>query len=162
MFKFPPPRPPHPKGIIQADCSSQTRDERPWLRSAPVIEVFATVAQAGAPERSHLLRVGALGALMSLFLGEDSPFPELVRSPRPGIGVSRGGDGEILSPVSSRRTYRSESPSPCTSSAEAIGVDGDGIESTTGLYGMARDSRQVCSCVCVSCVSTDAALPYPC
>ncbi|CAM9725642.1 unnamed protein product, partial [Laminaria digitata] len=81
-----------------------------WARSKQILYILATVAEAGSSERSHLLLVGTLGSLLSMCLGDDSPFPELVRSPRPRRRVSDG-DVDLSYPVSPRRSYRSLFPS---------------------------------------------------
>lgn len=129
--------------------------------------MFASVAEAGSHERSHLLRVGALGALMSMFLGDDSPYPELVRSLRPRRRVLGGGDGDEPSSVASpRRTYRSIvsfSPASSADAADAaVGEENDARpDASRGLYGIARDHRQVCfEWWCILSLSISP-IPYP-
>lgn len=139
------------KELTQAECSQARQAPRDQLASRlqcePLIAVFASMAEAGPQERSHLLRVGALGALMSMFLGDDSPYPELVRSLRPRRRVLGGGGGDDPSVASPRRTYRSiASFSPASSSADAVGEEKEDAraDASRGLYGIARDQRQVC------------------
>lgn len=134
-------------------------DDSDWLRSKHLLSILATVAEAGSSERSHLLLVGALGALLSMCLGDDSPFPELVRSPRPRKRISDGGE-DRSSPVSPRRSYRSLFPSSSSISeglddneagggggGEESGLSGEeparGSAAATGFYGSTRDLRQV-------------------
>lgn len=140
------------KEMTQAECSQARqapRDHTSRLQSEPLIAVFGSVAEAGPHERSHLLRVGALGALMSMFLGDDSPYPELVRNLRPRRRAL-GGGGDDPSVASPRRTYRSiASFSPASSSADPVGEEEEDArpDAARGLYGIARDHRQVCLCV---------------
>ncbi|CAM9482017.1 unnamed protein product [Scytosiphon promiscuus] len=81
-----------------------------WMRSKELLSLLSTVAAAGPCERSLLLHAGTLGALMSMCLGEDSPYPELVQSPRPRRRLQPGDGGGSSSPASPRRPYRSSFP----------------------------------------------------
>eukprot|EP00903_Cladosiphon_okamuranus_P019913 g18301.t2 len=76
-----------------------------WARSEQLLYLLATAAESGPSGRAHLLQIGTLGALMSMCLGDDSPYPELVQSPRPRRRRVSGEDGS--SPASPRRPYRS-------------------------------------------------------
>ncbi|CAB1113461.1 unnamed protein product [Ectocarpus sp. CCAP 1310/34] len=100
-----------------------------WARSEQLLSILAVTAEAGPSERSHLLQTGALGALMSMFLGDDSPYPELVRSPCPRPRLVPSGDGQVSSPASPRRPYRC----PCPPAAEgADGGEGRGLRGVGG------------------------------
>ena len=82
-----------------------------WVRSEQLLDLLATAAESGPSGRCHLLRTGTLGSLMSMCLGDDSPYPELVQSPRPRRRRVSGADAS--SPASPRRPYRSSfSPLP--------------------------------------------------
>lgn len=62
---------------------------------------------------------------MSMCLGDDSPYPELVQSPRPRRRRASGEDASCSSPVSPRRPYRSSfSPVADVGSGERGGGGG--------------------------------------
>lgn len=94
-----------------------------WVRSEHLLDLLATAAESGPSGRAHLLRTGTLGSLMSMCLGDDSPYPELVQSPRPRRRRVSGGD--VSSPASPRRPYRSSfSPLPDVGSGGVAGGGG--------------------------------------
>lgn len=109
-----------------------------WARSEQLLYLLATAAESGPSGRSHLLQIGTLGALMSMCLGDDSPYPELVQSPRPRRRRVSGEDGS--SPASPRRPYRS-SISP-VADVVGSGERGGGGASHAGRGGARRGGAQ--------------------
>lgn len=81
-----------------------------WIRNDFLLTLLSDFASTGPSERAHLLQRGALGTIMSMCLGQESPYPELVTSPKSRIRrrLSGGGAAEAP-PASPRRPYRSTS-----------------------------------------------------
>lgn len=93
---------------------------------------------------------------MSMCLGDDSPYPELVHAPRPRRRHNLSEDEDAASPPSPRRPHRTSHFAPTVSEAMA-GDEGGGRRSEEkvvageeiGFYGATKDLRQVCVCMCI-------------
>lgn len=116
------------------------------MRSKELLSFLATVAIAGPSERSLLLHTGTLGALMSMCLGADSPYPELVQSPRPRRRLQSGKDEGRSSPASPRRPYRSSFPPVAEATDDGDGGGGGQWGARSGqrdAYGAKKDLLEV-------------------